>query len=93
MVFLISTITSLLATVIYGVLFGAAKRESKNYLQKCSITGIILIPVVGLGEGTFYSHGFDIHWFVFGLANFLVILLTALMVVGGVKIYEKIGKT
>ena len=93
MVFLISATASFIATIIYGLFFGAAMKEPQKYLQKCSIAGIILIPVVGLSEGTFYSHGFDIHWFIFGLANFFVILLTALIITGSLKIYAKFKKT
>ena len=93
MVFLISAIASFIITVIYGLFIGAAKKDSRKYLQKCSIAGIILIPVVGLSEGTFYSHGFDIHWIIFGLANFVVIVLTALIIVGSLKVYAKTKKT
>ena len=78
---------------MYGLFFGAAKEDSKKYLKKCSIAGIFLIPIVGLSEGTFYSHGFDIHWFIFGLANFSVILVTALIIVGSINIYAKFRKT
>jgi len=92
MVFLISIIVSFIATVIYGLFFGGANKDARKYLKICSIAGIILIPVVGLSEGTFYSHGFDIHWFIFGLANFFVILVTALIIVGSLKIYAKLKK-
>lgn len=90
MVFLISATVSFITTIIYGLFFGAAKKNSRKYLQKCSMAGIILIPIVGLSEGSLYSHGFDIHWFIFGLVNFFVILFTAIIIVGSINLYANL---
>ena len=87
MFFLTASVISFIGTIIYGVVYDFAKNETQKFLQRCSIIGLILIPVVGLGEGTFYSHGFDIHWSIFGVANFLIILITAFALIGLIKLH------
>ena len=92
MVILVAVTLSFIITIIYGIHSCYGKQEPKKYIQRCIISGIILIPVVGLSEGTFYSHGIDIHWFVFGVVNFIVIFITSLILVGMVKLHDKITK-
>lgn len=93
MIFLILVSICILATISYGIKNNYAKVSPKKYIQKCIIVGLILIPIVGLSQGTFYSHGFDIHWSLFGVVNFIVILVVSLMLVGIVMLYENIKST
>jgi len=40
---------------------------------------VVVVPVVGLVVGTFYSHGFDVPWWVFGGVNAVSIMLVILI--------------
>jgi len=91
--FFIALIISFAAVIIYGLINNQAKHNPPKYMRAILITGIILIPLVGLAQGTFYSHGFDIHWFLFGLFNFLVIVITAITLIGIMKLTKKIKKS
>jgi len=57
MVFLISVVASFIATMIYGLYSDTSKKEPKKFILNCTIIGIILIPIVGLSQGTLHSHG------------------------------------
>jgi len=93
MIFLIAVALSFIFVIIYGVVNNYAKNEPKQYLLRSTIVGIILIPIVGLSQGTSYSHGFDIHWYIFGFANFILILVTSVILVFITKIYAKFRNT
>lgn len=81
MIFLASTIISFLLTLYFGLRKSYAKINTPKYVTRSLIVGAVLIPVAGGAQGTFYSHGFDIPWWLFGIMNFCVIALTVLLVI------------
>lgn len=88
MIFIVMVSVCLIATVLYGVKSNNAKKDAKRYVQKCIMAGLLLLPVIGLTQGIFYSHGFDIHWSLFGLVNLIIIITTSIILVGLLKIYK-----
>ena len=86
MLILTAIILSFLLTIFFGLKNNYAKRNPQKYVQRCLVAGSILVPIVGKTEGTFYSHGFDIHWLYFGLLNLFVIFATAVIVIGLVRL-------
>ena len=87
MVILTAVILSFLLTIFFGLYNNYAKRDPQKYIQRCILVGTVFVPVVRMAEGTFYSHGFDIHWFVFGVFNLFVIFVTAATLIGLLKLY------
>ena len=77
-IFLIAVTLSLILTIIIGVKLLKKGVNANKYMFRSVIVGIILVPIVGKAEGTFYSHGFDIPWWVFGAVNLLVITTAAI---------------
>ena len=88
MAILISIPLSFILTIIYGLKKGYAKSNPKQYIQRCLLVGVILVPIVGIAEGTLYSHGITIHWSIFGLINLSAIIIATCSVICSVKLYN-----
>lgn len=65
----------------------------KSLVINASLISLIFIPIVGLGTGTFYSHGFDIPWWIFGTFISLVIILMSCITLVFYKLITKNEKT
>ncbi len=77
----IVTILSLKRGVRFGVI-----------VQVSFFCSVISIPVVSLVVGTFYSHGFDIPAWVFGVIIALAIVLVAMVNIGLYKLVLHVRK-
>jgi len=66
------------------------RRDRKKYMAHCLVLAVLLIPVVGLGQGTLYSHGFNIHWVFFGVVNFIFVMIVASLFVAIETLYHRI---
>ena len=81
MIFLSTAILSIILTIVVGVWWLRNGKYGGKYIIRAVIVGAILIPIVGGAQGSFYSHGFDIPWWFFGIANLLVIFAAAILTV------------
>ena len=72
-------------TIIFTIFFGVYKKyalfKTKKYFRFIFLTNIILSFISGILNGTFYSHGFDIPWWIFSFVFFLIILTTSIFVI------------
>ncbi len=65
--------------------------EIKRIIISSVCASILLIPPVGLYLGTWYSHGFDIPWWAFGILNSIVVVLITLIVISIAKLFYRLG--
>ncbi len=86
-------ISALIISIIMSILVSAISlkkgRSGKSLIKYSTLVSLIFIPIVGLGTGTFYSHGFDIPWWVFGVINSLSIILMSCFTLMIYQIFEK----
>jgi hypothetical protein len=57
-----------------------ARSRIKVCIRQISITSLAAIPSVGGLSGNFYSHGFDVPWWAFGIASGLCTLAVGVIV-------------
>jgi len=82
MVFLIITLLAVVYTIILGVQKKYASNRPKRYLRSIFIAAIPISLISGISEGTWYSHGFDIFWWIFSILSFIITLITSLLLIG-----------
>ncbi len=86
-------ITALALSVVLSMIFSIFSLKKgvsgEAIIKNAVLISIISIPIVGQGTGTFYSHGFDIPWFFFGIINSWAIIL---MVGITLLIYKYVNK-
>ncbi|WP_108868918.1 hypothetical protein [Aquimarina aquimarini] len=73
-------------TIILGVYNRYAFIHSKKYIRFICISVALLSLVAGISQGTLYSHGLDIPWWVFSAINFVIGMVAALIIVGLMKV-------
>ena len=79
MIFIFFIIITLTYTIAIGIYKKFALIKPKKYIKLISIITIIISLIYGISEGTFYSHGFDVPWWIFSIAFFIIILTTAII--------------
>ena len=82
MIFFIISVASIIFTIVLGIQKNYAYVKTKEYFNYIIIFAIVIGLLSGLIEGTWYSHGLDIPWWVFSILNFLLLLITAVVIIG-----------
>lgn len=77
--FLSFVVISFLSAIIFGLKNKYAFINTKKYFLHLSVIGTVASLILGLAQGTFYSHGFDIYWWLFSITNLLAIFLGGLI--------------
>jgi len=88
MLFLISTAIIVLVVIVYGIKNGKAKYQPLQFIRNSLLIGGVISVIVGMSQGTFYSHGIDIYWYMFSLTTFCLIVVTVIIFVGLLKLIE-----
>ena len=65
----------IICVLIIGVTKRSALKKTKEYIKGVSVIAILSSFVVGLLEGTWYSHGFDVPWWIFSILSILFMFL------------------
>ncbi|MBO0590483.1 acetyltransferase [Cellulophaga sp. E16_2] len=86
MILFIVLVLSIIYVIILGVRKKHASREPKKFLRTLLLIATPVSIITGLLEGTWYSHGFSIQWWIFSILIFIVSLLTGLIIVGLTRI-------
>jgi len=86
MIFLILTFFTIIFTIVLGIRKKYASVQPKKYFLLIFITSILISLISGIVEGTTYSHGIDIPWWIFSVVSFIIILMTAIILIGLMKI-------
>jgi len=86
MIFFTLTLLAFTYTIILGLRKKNASRQPKKYLRSILIIAILVSIISGISEGTMYSHGIDIPWWVFSLVTFVITLSTAMLLIVLIKI-------
>jgi hypothetical protein len=71
-------VTCLIATILTVILVKNGSRRRK-VIRWGLVVSILLAPVYGGIAGTFYSHGFDVPWWLFGIAASLIFFSCTLL--------------
>ena len=90
MVFIALTFLNLMYVIFLGLRKKYFMNETKAFLYNISIKTLFTSVVIGLLEGTSYSHGFDIPWWGFSLSSFVIILSFTCLFIGILKIKNKL---
>jgi len=89
MIYLGVIVLSIFVVLVVGIKNRTTALTPKKYFKYICIIGFIFSLLVGLAQGNFYSHGFDISWWLFSVVNFTLILSSGI-VVSVCFIYKKV---
>ncbi len=86
MIFIFFVLGTFFYTIILGIYNRYAFINSKKYIRFTCISVALLSLVAGISQGTLYSHGLDIPWWIFSVINFVINIVTAFVMVGVMKV-------
>ena len=79
MIFLVITLIGMILTIILGLRKKYALKQPKRYFKLMALIALILSLISGIVEGTSYSHGVDIAWWIYSVLSFIIIMLTTII--------------
>ena len=89
--FLVSIFVSALLSVIAAIWALKRNIEVKRIVISSVCASIVLVAPVGLYVGSWYSHGFDIPWWAFGILNSILVALISVSVIYLAKLFFRLG--
>ncbi|WP_344927445.1 acetyltransferase [Aquimarina addita] len=76
MIFLFLVVITWVIVIFSGLYKKNALLHTKKYIQYTWIIGCFISIISGATEGTLYSHGLDIPWWIFSIVHLIIIIIT-----------------